>query len=118
MNYHVNKLQAQNWINFKVKFDLEGQGRLPPQNNWGINQGVCTFGPNLVILARMDPKLLCGQTKGRRTHRWMDGHTHTDAGNNNTWRPKLAFDKNDKLIHYVKTWVQKKNMYMDPAVQI
>ena len=50
MNYHMNKLQIQNWVNFdfKVKFDLEGQGELPPNIIGALITMFCTFGPNLV----------------------------------------------------------------------
>ena len=54
--------QAQNGLNsdFKVKFDLEGQGQLPH------------FGPNLVILAWTGLELSCGQASDYCTH----GRTH------------------------------------------
>ena len=41
-----------------------------------------TSGPNLVTLALMVDELSCRQTR--------DWYTHTDAGNDNTWRSKLA----------------------------
>ena len=46
--------QAQNGINsdFEVKFDLEGQGQLPPPKTIGtLTKVFCIFGPNLAILA-------------------------------------------------------------------
>ena len=43
------------------KFDLEGHGPLspspPPKKNRDLNQGICTSGPNLVILSRMGDEL-------------------------------------------------------------
>ena len=49
----------------------------------------CIFGPNLVIIAWTGPELL-------RDKQVIDTHTdtHRDAGDNNTWRPKLASGKN------------------------
>ena len=45
--------QAKNGVNFdfEVKFDLEGQGQSPPQNNRVLPKVFYTYGPNLVILA-------------------------------------------------------------------
>ena len=45
--------QAQNGVNFyfDLKFDLEGQGRLPPKTKGILTKVFCIFGPNLVILA-------------------------------------------------------------------
>ena len=34
-----------------------------PQNNMDLNQGFCTSGPNLVILAWMGDELWCGQAQ-------------------------------------------------------
>ena len=54
--------QAQNGENFDfdLKFDLEGQGWLPPKT---IGTKVfCIFGPNLVILAWTGDELSHGQT--------------------------------------------------------
>ena len=48
------------------------------------------YGPNLVILAETGHELSRGQARDWRT----DGHTHTDAGNDNIRRPKLASGKN------------------------
>ena len=45
--------QAQNGVNFEFefKFDLEGQGQLPPKTIWILTEVFCFSGPNLVILA-------------------------------------------------------------------
>ena len=61
-----------------------------------LTKVVYTFGPNLVILAWTGDELSCGQASAYRTHRRTDGRTHrqTDAGNDNTRRPKLAWGKN------------------------
>ena len=88
--------QAQNWVNsdFEVEFDLEGQGQLPPKTTGTLTKVFCIFGPNLAILARTGPELLRGQASDWHTYRQTDRHTHTDAGNDNTRRPKLALGKN------------------------
>ena len=82
--------QAQNVVNlaFQVKFDLEGQGQSPPKTIGTLTKLFCTFWPNLVVLAWTRGDLWRGQARGWRTH------TQTDAGNNNTRRPKLASGKN------------------------
>ena len=71
--------QAQNGVNFdfffKVKFDLEGQGRLPPQTIGALTKVFYTYGPNLVILAWMGDELSCGQARDYRTHRHTDRQT-------------------------------------------
>ena len=46
---------------FEVKFDLEGQGQLPPQTLRILTKVFCTSGSNLVILAWMGGELWCGQ---------------------------------------------------------
>ena len=45
--------EAQNGVNFEfgVKFDLEGQGHLPPKTIGNLTKVFCFSGPNLVILA-------------------------------------------------------------------
>ena len=82
--------QAQNGVNFdfEVKFDLEGQGQSPPKTIGSLTKVFYIYGPNLVILAETDDELSRGQARDWHT----DGHTHTqtDAGNDNTRRPKLA----------------------------
>ena len=107
MNYHVDKLPAQIWVNFdfKVKFDLEGQGGLPPRTIRALIKVFCSFGPNLVIVARLDPKLSCAQTKGWRMHRRRQQQY---------LKAKTSLGK--KWYTNLKTWVQKNNMYMNPAV--
>ena len=59
-------------------------------------------GPNLVILELLVDELSHGQTHDWRTHRQTDGHTH--AGNDNTWRPKLASGKKGQC-HLLITWL-------------
>ena len=86
--------QAQNGVNFdfEVKFDLEGQSQ-SPQKTIGILTNVFyTFGPNLAILDWTGPELSRGQASDWRTY-WHTP-THTDAGDDNTRRPKLASGKN------------------------
>ena len=81
-------------FDFQVKFDLEGQGRSPPKiiNNKHLNQGVLhlwsKFGDSSLngwwVIVRTSKWLI-------HTHRHMD--RHTDAGDDNTQRPKLASGK-------------------------
>ena len=101
MSYRAQKLQAQNWVksDFEVKSDLEGQGRSPHKTKL-----FCTSDPNLVILAWMGQELSHGQAQ------WgMDRHRQTDAGNNNTRRPKLASgNKKSSGIEYWKYSIYSK----------
>ena len=86
--------QAQHGVHFdfEVKFDLEGQGQSPPKTIGTLTKVFYTYGPNLVILAWTGDELSRGQACGYRTHRRT--HRQTDAGNDNTRRPKLASGKN------------------------
>ena len=90
MSYHVDNFQAQNGENlmFKVKFYLEGQCWLPHKNLRTLNKVLHTFGQDLVILVWMGPELSHRKASDWYTHtqRW----THTDTGNDNNQRPKLA----------------------------
>ena len=86
--------EAQNGVtfDFEVKFDLEGQGQSPPKTIGILTKVFYTYGPNLVILAWTGDELSRGQASDYRTHGRTD--TQTDAGNDNTRRPKLASGKN------------------------
>ena len=86
--------QAQNGVNFdfEVKFHLEGQGQSPPKTIEILTKVFYTYGANLVILAWTGVELSCGQASDYRTDGRTD--TQTDAGNDNTRRPKLASGKN------------------------
>ena len=91
----LSRGQTQNGVNFdfEVKFDLEGQGQ-SPLKTIGISTKVFyIYGPNLVILAETGHELACGQL---RVDAHIRTHTQTDAGNDNTRRPKLASGKNAK----------------------
>ena len=83
--------QAQNGVNFdfQVKFDLEGHGQSPPETIKILTKVFYSFCPNLSILAWTDKQVIDTQTDTR-----TDRHTHTDAGDDNTRRPKLASGKN------------------------
>ena len=91
---------AQNGVNFDfgVQCDLEGHDQSSHKTIGILTKVFYISGPNLVILAETGDELSRGQARDWRT----DGHTHrqTDAGNDNTRRPKLAsgnenrFDKN------------------------
>ena len=86
--------QAQNEVNldFHVKFDLEGQGWSVHKTIGTLTKVFCIFGPNLVILAWTGPELSRGQASDWQTDRQTN--RQTDAGNDNTRRPKLASGKN------------------------
>ena len=74
--------QAQNGVNFDfdLKFDLEGQGWLPPKTIWILTKVFCIFGPNLVILAWTGDELSRGQTWWRTDGR--TGATTIPGGQN------------------------------------
>ena len=50
-------------LTFSVKFDLEGQGQLPPKILGILTMVFYTSGPNLVILAWTGDELWCGQAQ-------------------------------------------------------
>ena len=89
--------QAQNGVNleFQVKLDLEGQGRSVHKTIGTLTNVFCILCPNLVVLAWTGPELSRGQASYWQT----DRHRHTDAGNNNTRRPKLV-SGNKTACHY------------------
>ena len=91
--------QAQNGVtfDFEVKFDLEGQSQSPPKTIGILTKVFYTYGPNLVILAWTGDELSRGQASDYRTDGRTD--TQTDAGNDNTRRPKLASGKNYIKFH-------------------
>ena len=74
--------QAQNGVNFDfdLKFDLEGQGWLPPKTIGTLTKVFCIFGPNLVILAWTGDELSRGQTWWRTDGR--TGATTIPGGQN------------------------------------
>ena len=84
----LSRGQAQNGVNFDFEgqFDLEGQGQSPQKTIGILIKVFYIYGPNLVILAETGHELSRGQARDWRT----DTHTQTDAGNDNTRRPKLA----------------------------
>ena len=94
---------CQNRINLVIqaKLDFDGQSQSPPKTIRILTILFCIFCPNLVVLALTRDELWCGQARGwqTHTHRWTCTHTHTDAGNDNTWRPKLG-KKTKKNCHY------------------
>ena len=93
--------QAQNmaFFYFEVKFDLEVQGQLPRKTIGILTKVFCSSGQNLVILAWTGDKLSRGQASDYRTMTY----TQTDAGNDNTRRPKQALGKNCQCVWlYVK----------------
>ena len=91
MSYRTDKLNKGVNFDFEVKFDLEGQGQSLLKTLGILTKVFYIYDPNLVILAERGDKLSRGQARDWRT----DGHTHrqTDAGNDNTRRPKLASGK-------------------------
>ena len=83
-------------LDFGLIFDLEGKGWSLHKTIGTLTKLFCTFGPNLVILAWTGPELLPGQAIDTQP----DTHRHTDAGNDNTRRLKLASGKK-----WLKTWI-------------
>ena len=83
--------QAQNCVNFdfQVKFDLEGQGQSTPKNNRDLNQVV------LHVWFKFGDSSWNQWQVIARTSSWLTP-TRTDAGNDNTRRPKLASGKKQK----------------------
>ena len=93
------KIQNQEELDFKMKYDLEDEAQ-SLQNNRGIDHGISTSGPNLVILAWMGHELSRGQFwTGNSGHTGVRTDGHTDAGNDNTRRPKPTSDKNYRMWH-------------------
>ena len=85
--------QAQNGVNldFQIKYDLEGQGPSLNKTTGILIEVFYTFEPTLVILTWTGHELSCGQASDWHTHGQTDRQdTHTDAGNDNTQRPKLV----------------------------
>ena len=80
--------QAQKGVNleFQVKFDLGGHCQSLHKTIRTLTKVFCIFGQNLVILALTGIELSRGQASDWHTAR----HTPTDAGNDNTRRPKRA----------------------------
>ena len=72
----LSRAEAQNGVNFdfEVKFDLKGQGQLPPKTIGILTKVFYTYAPNLVILAWTGDELSRGQTWWR-TDGLTDGRT-------------------------------------------
>ena len=79
------------------KFWLWRSRSITPKTMGILTKVFYTFGPNLAILAWTGPELSRGQASDWRTdwhtHTHTHRHTHTDAGDDNTRRPKLAWVK-------------------------
>ena len=88
--------EAQNGVtfDFEVEFDLEGQCQSPPKTIGILTKVFYPYGPNLVILAWTGDELSRGQASDYRTRT----DTQTDAGNDNTRRPKLASGINENVV--------------------
>ena len=97
----LSRGQAQNGVkfDFEVEFDFKGQDQSPPKTIGILTKVFYIYGPNLVILAWTGEELSRGQARGYRTHRRT--HRQTDAGNDNTRRPKLASGKYIKFLMQV-----------------
>ena len=78
MSYCTDKLESQNWVKFgfKVKFNSQGQGWLPPETIRTLTRLFCTFGAKFG-----DPSLNSSRvitwTNSWLTHGRMDGHIYT-----------------------------------------
>ena len=92
-SYHVDKPEAQNWVkfDFEVKLDFQGQGQSPSKTIGTLTNGFCAFSPNLVILTWNGSQVIM-QTTFWSIDTQMDGHT--EAGDDNTQKPKLALHQN------------------------
>ena len=91
--------KAQNEVNsdFEVKFDLEGQGQLPPKTIGTLTKVFCIFGPNLAIPAWTGPKLSRGQASDWHTHTQTQAMTIPEGQN---WpRVKTDISNNNKSIY-------------------
>ena len=81
--------QAQNGVNldFQVKIWPWRSRSISPQNNRDLNQGP------LHLWSKFGDPSLNGSRVIARTRKWLthrQTNTHTDAGNDNTRKPKLA----------------------------
>ena len=79
-------------LTLKLNLTLKVKVNHPPKTIGILTKVFYTYGPNLVILAWTGDELSRGQASDYRTHGRTD--TQTDAGNDNTRRPKLASGKN------------------------
>ena len=98
MSYRAEKLKHGVTFDFEVKFDLEGHGQSPPKTIGILTKVFYAYGLNLVILAWTGDELSRGQASDYRTHGRTD--TQTDAGKDNTRRPKLASGKNEFSLFF------------------
>ena len=91
--------QALNGVNFDfhLKFDLEGQGRLPPKTIGTFGEVLCIFGPNLVILAGRGEELSRGQTWWR-----TDGHRQRQYPEAKTGTRVKIYSMGLKYIVWIK----------------
>ena len=78
--------------NFDLSFCLEGQGQSLHRTVESFTKVLYTCVANLVSLVWMGDELLCAQI-----HDWCT-HGQTGAGNENTWRLKVALSKIGPLI--------------------
>ena len=69
MSNDLLKLKMGSILKFEVKFDLEGQGQLPPKTIGIFTKVFCFSGPNLAILAWISDELSWGQASDWYTHR-------------------------------------------------
>ena len=99
--------QTQNGVNFDFEVKFDRQGQLTPKTIGILTKVFYTYGPNLVILAWTGNELSRRQT-------WWRTDWRTDAGNDNTRRPKLALGK--KLTEYHSK--QGTNQYNDVILPV
>ena len=97
--------QTQNEVKFKfkVKFDVEGQGRSTPNTTGTLTRVFCAFTSNLIILAWTSGELSCGQNRDWYTD--TRTHGHTDAANDNGISHRKHFVCN--VCHHVKFYKLK-----------
>ena len=108
-------VQTQNEVmsDFKVKLDVEDQGKLTLSLAWILTKVFCVFCPSLVVLAWTDDEWTHRQSLGWRTH----AHTKTDVGNDNTqnW-PRVKIDWTYISSHWAIYSLSSILCYVEPKL--
>ena len=105
---NTNRQAIKNWLNPQtsdaslMSWRQPFCNQPPPKTKRILTKVFYTYGPNLVFLAWAGDELSRGQASDYRTHGRTD--IQTDAGNDNTRRPKLALDKKALYICNERLW--------------
>ena len=112
MSYCTDKIKWGN-LDFEVKFKLKSQDQSPPKTRLILTKVFYIYGPNLVILAWLDDKLLRGQASGYCIHGRADSRTeeHTDRRRQRQY-PKA------KTSLGLKTWSTLNEIICKPKTKI